>query len=167
MSTVTKILEALRIYKNGKVDVGRIIITGGLFGAFVLWRIFTFGVYGSDALMSSIEEDIIADYRQAVYTKYGLYEKDPDALALSRRSAEYTSETAELKYLDVQFTNISMAASLMRFGAQETVIVRFDYVLKADGITKESNTGVYKMVSRKGIDVIYDSDAFSYYINYL
>ena len=162
---LNKLLEALKLSRNGKLDVDRILVLAAVLGAFVLWRAFSFGIYGSDRVMAEIKAELIGSYTQALYKRYGLYD---DTTTDKKQSGKVTDERfphEEIEDLDVAFSNVSISSSLLT--GDDFVIVRFDYVLKASGIAKESERGVYKRVSRNIGAVIYDSDPFSYYINYL
>ena len=158
---INKTLEALRFTNNGKLDVWRIAMFGVPLALFLLWRLSGDGVSDSDRILKLLEEEIINNYKQALYKEYGFYEND---IADNPKAKDFPHE--ELLYLDVTFRNVSFAAPLLSFSATEQVSMHYDYQLRRDGIIKEQDKGVYTLVKRHGGINFWPGDPFTHYLQY-
>ena len=158
----TKILEAMRIYHGDKFDLGGVLLWGIPVLLFIVWRLSSGGVYGSELILQEIENRIIDDHRQALYARYGLL---GEGSAGDESAAAFPYE--ELENLKVVFKNVSMAGPLLSWGAKETVGVRFDYELIQNGAVKDSRRKVYKLVGRRPGIYIWDCSPLTYYLQYL
>ncbi len=159
---ITKTLEALRLVHNGKVDIWRVALFGVPLLLFLLWRLSGDGVSDSERILRNLEEEIVNEYKEALYKEYGFYEKDVQD---NPKAKDFPGE--ELQYLDVTFRNVSFSAPLLSFSATEQVGIHFDYQLRRDGLVKEAKDGVYMMVKRKGGLSFWECDPFTYYLQYL
>ncbi|MEM7252760.1 MAG: hypothetical protein AAF493_15200 [Pseudomonadota bacterium] len=153
-------LERLRFIHNGKVDWERTALWGVPILAFFIWR-FSGGVYGSEQILNALEREIIAEYKEALYAEYGMYDKNA---ASTERAKHFPSE--EVIGLDVAFDNVSMSASLFGWDAKSNVGLRYDYTLTKDGEFRRRRTDVYKLVQRRHGTKFWDSGVVSYYLQY-
>lgn len=156
-----KILEALRIYQGGKLDLVRALLLGVPVLLFIGWRLSS-GVYGSERILQEIESGIVGDYREGLYAQHGLL---GDGSGGSDGAEGFPYE--ELENLDVVFKNVSMAAPLLSWSAKESVGVRFDYELIQNGTVKDSRRKVYKLAGRSPSIYIRDCSPLTYYLQYL
>lgn len=148
---IDTVLEAFRFRRNGQYDIDRIVITGGLLGAFVLWRLIGAGSHGAPEVMRIIEQDIVEDFRQ----------QQRKATSPDTFNPEISEEVA------VRFSNVSMTAPVTSWEINEDVGVRFDYELIMAGTTQQRELKRYVLVSRKGSGVVFDSGPLAYYAHLL
>ena len=173
--------------KDGKLRWGRVLIAIVLLILFLSWRVSTQSVFGSDAILAAIREELIDDYRQSVLKKAGYY---GDEIARAAKQAEAATEAdldfdslyyedeedagadeapaawQQLRDMEVEFSNVSMSAPLFSWSSKEDVVVRFDYVLRANGGVQVQKQKQYRLVERKFGISIWDSGPVRYYMNY-
>lgn len=150
---------ALDVIRNGRINgrTGMILLMALL--AFMAWRVLTLGVNGSERIMAAIEEDLVDDFRQELYTGAGADAGGDSGLTLS---------TAQrLADVSVTFEHVAMAAPIFSWSANEDVEVRFDYELTAMGAVESRGTREYRRVTRGGSSNVWPSAALHYYLNYL
>lgn len=173
--------------EDGKLRWGRILVAAVLFILFLAWRVSTQSVFGSDRILASIREELIDDYRQSVLKKTGYYGEEIAQKARAEESTEdmdfdslYYGDSGEgsgaepgetpawqqLRDMEVEFSNVSMSAPLLSWSANEDVIVRFDYTLRANGEVQVQEVKQYRWVERKRGMTIWDSGPVRYYLNY-
>ena len=129
---------------------------------FIIWRIVTLGVYDSEHILRELEQHLIDDYRQSLYSQYGMYNQNA---AESELAKKFPSE--ELADLEVSLHNVSMSAPLFSWSAKENVGIRFDYQLHKEGVVKQQKAKVYMIVDRQITLKFWQGNAFSYYLQYL
>lgn len=159
---MNQVLEATGICQNGRVDKGRLLLVGVPFVLFVLWRLSSHGVSGADEVLQTIERDIVAEFREALYRKHGFLGKEAPDLV---RDAAFPAD--ELEGLAVRFSNVSMSGSLFSWSASDKIGVRFDYDIAKDGVVREREENVYRCTARLSRTQVWKCGAISYYLKYL
>ena len=159
---VRTLLESTRIYHDGQLDLMRAILFGFPVLLFIMWRLSSHGVIGADDVMRTIEQEIINDYRTALYREYGLYEDDVPG---SGGAAQFPAHA--LEGLEVRFDNVAMSGSLFSVSANDEIGVRFDYRLLQDGVTKKHEENVYRCTRRLSRTSVWECGMVSYYLKYL
>ena len=150
---------ALDVIRNGRINGRTGMILLGALVVFVAWRVFTPGVTGAERIMAAIEEDLVDDFRQELYTGDGSERGGDSGLTFSNAQ--------RLADVSVAFENVSMAAPIFSWSANEDVEVRFDYQLTAQGTVERSGRREHRRVTRGGASNVWPSAAVHYYLNYL
>lgn len=163
--TISEVLEGLKFIQDGKINFRRIgVVTLCIVGLLML-RIATTGNVGSGRVLAHLERELINDYKIEIYKKHGYYDERPIGTGLPQQDKIFPAE--DFQDLDVEFSNVSMSAPITSWSIQEEVIVRFDYVLKSAGESKQHGRKVYKAVPGSGNSPIRNSGPFLYYLHYL
>ena len=158
---LVRILEALRIYQHGEWDVLRMLLYAVPVLLFLLWRLSSHGVYGADEVERAITRDLLAEYKESVYRRYGLYAED-----VADSSPEAKLAAVELDGLDVELTNVAMSGSLFGWAANDEIGVRFDYSIKQHGEIKAQEDNVYRCSRRQSRTSLWNCGTISYYLKY-
>ena len=133
------------------------LIVAGLFAVFFAWRLFGDGTHGKDELLAVIKDEYVVDYRYSLYEKAKAEDKIKDSVVPSEYWQQMSAD------IDVAFDNVSIAAPLLSWSANEDVIINFDYKLTHDGETVASEKDRYLRIDRPG-NITYPSGPIAYYI---
>lgn len=152
---------ATGIYRNGRWDILRLLLVGAPFLLFVLWRLSSHGVSGSDEVLRAIERDLLTHYKTAMYQDAGLLDSDP-AIASAESAAGLNFDG-----LVVRFSNVSMSGSLFGWSVNDPIGDRFDYVIENKGVIQEQERNVYRCTHRQTRTSVWECNAISYYLKYL
>lgn len=155
------VFEALRIVRDGRVQKARLLFVAVPLLLFVLWRLSSHGVAGSDTVLLAIERDLISEYRTAQYRAVGLLDDD----AASRPPGAVGAP--EIDGLEVRLSSVSMSGSLFSWSANDAIGIRFDYVIERNGEVKASARSVYRCTGRRSRTQLWECGAVSYYLRYL
>ena len=153
-------------YKDGKFNYFRLLTVFGILFLLIFAR-SSVGVLDEKHILSRLKTEIISDYKIALYKKYGILDSPPGTVLKPDFGNSESRPWEELEDLKVELDNISMSASIFKWGLRTDVVVRYDFVLTSKGVLQQQQNNVYKSIDWEGNSPIRDSNKFIYYMQYI
>ncbi len=136
------------------------------FAGFALFRLGGVGTQGSEAMLAAVREEIRLEAQQTLRAEAEALEAEGRRAEAHARRALYLGDEP----LEVEIERHSIAAPLLDWGLNETVVVRFDFRVVAAGRTLAEGRHRHVLVRRWGltdVQFVRPSGPLAYYMSFV